>query len=91
VTYLRQGFSLLQPVADAAPWPTMQRFDFLVRKRVVPAAEASVLRAELAKREAAAQRPYREAVQIALRELTGRAAEPTSDAWRRVLADSDDE
>ncbi len=33
VTYLRQDFSMLQPVADAAPWPAMQRFDFLVRKR----------------------------------------------------------
>ena len=33
VTYLREDFSLLQPVEDANPWPEMQRFDFLVRTR----------------------------------------------------------
>src|SRR5262249_52514970 len=33
VTYLRQDFSLLLPVADAHPWPAMQRFDFMVRTR----------------------------------------------------------
>ena len=40
VTYLRQDFSLLQPVADANPWPEMQRFDFLVRDRVLTGDEA---------------------------------------------------
>ncbi len=33
VTYLRQDFSVMLPVADAAPWPEMQRFDFVVRTR----------------------------------------------------------
>ena len=33
VTYLRQDFSAFQAVADANPWPEMQRFDFLVRMR----------------------------------------------------------
>src|SRR5262249_8277546 len=33
VTYLRQDFSMLQPVLDANHWPGMQRFDFLVRTR----------------------------------------------------------
>src|SRR5207302_8029660 len=35
VTYLRQDFSVMQPVADAHPWPEIQRFDFLVRNRVL--------------------------------------------------------
>ena len=35
VTYLRQDFSMLQAVADANPWPEMQRFDFLVRNRTL--------------------------------------------------------
>jgi hypothetical protein len=38
-TYLRQDFSRLERVPDAAPWPEMQRFDFLVRNRVVSAEE----------------------------------------------------
>ena len=33
VTYLRQDFSLKLPVANADPWPEMQRYDFLVRTR----------------------------------------------------------
>jgi len=40
VTYLRQDFSMMMPVADAAPWPQRQRFDFLVRTRELPAEEA---------------------------------------------------
>jgi len=35
VTYLRQDFSLLEKVANAAPWPDVQRFDYLVRSRVL--------------------------------------------------------
>jgi hypothetical protein len=75
VTYLRQDFSLLQKVADAAPWSEMQRFDFLVRKRIVTDAEAEALTAELSRREAAGQVPYRRAIQTALCQLTGRSAE----------------
>src|SRR5205085_5805773 len=41
VTYLRQDFSVFQPVADAAPWPEMQRFDFLVRTRQLTDEEAA--------------------------------------------------
>ena len=40
VTYLRQDFSLLQPVADANAWPEMQRFDSLVRTRTLSEQEA---------------------------------------------------
>ncbi|HYT94907.1 MAG TPA: HEAT repeat domain-containing protein [Gemmataceae bacterium] len=84
VTYLRQDFSRLQKVADAAPWPTMQRFDFLVRTRVLTAAEATTYRAEFARLEKTS--PYRQAVLAALRSLTGRDAEPTTAAWRQALA-----
>jgi hypothetical protein len=38
-TYLRQDFSRLEKVADAAPWPDIQRFDYLVRNRVLTSAE----------------------------------------------------
>jgi hypothetical protein len=86
VTYLRQDFSRLQKVPDAAPWPEMQRFDFLVRTRVLTAAEAKAYQAEFARLEKTS--PYRQAVLAALRSLTGRDAEPTAQAWRKALAAS---
>jgi hypothetical protein len=66
VTYLRQDFSTLLEVKERSPWPKMQRFDFVVRKRVLTDQEAEELRARLA-----GESPYRRAAAKALRELTG--------------------
>src|SRR5262249_38226803 len=38
-TYLKQDFSVYQPVAEPGPWPQMQRYDYVVRRRPVTAAE----------------------------------------------------
>jgi hypothetical protein len=85
VTYLRQDFSVLQPVADAHPWPEMQRFDFLVRTRVLTEEEAKVYRDKLSPREEGRLSPYHRAVLSALRELTGRDTAPNPQAWRKLL------
>jgi hypothetical protein len=85
VTYLRQDFSLLQPVADADPWPELQRFDFLVRRRVLSPEEAQVYRAALELKEPGILSPYHRAALAALRELTGRDTAPTATAWRELL------
>jgi hypothetical protein len=85
VTYLRQDFSLLQPVADANPWPEMQRFDFLVRTRVLTESEAATYAERLGPTEPSRPSPYRRALLTALRGLTGRDTGPTADAWRRLL------
>lgn len=85
VTYLKQDFSLMQRVADAQPWPEMQRFDFLVRSRVVTEAEAAANREELKKRITDGQTPYQRAAHLALRDLTGRDAAANAAAWRRAL------
>jgi hypothetical protein len=85
VTYLRQDFSMMQPVEDAAPWPEMQRFDFLVRTRPVTEDEAAEYREKLDKREPGRLSPYHRAVLAALRDLTGKDAEPTAAAWRKLL------
>jgi hypothetical protein len=69
VTYLRQDFSLLQEVTEAAPWPARQRFDFLVRERVLTDEEAQAYQAEFGGPEESS--PYRQAARSALRELTG--------------------
>ncbi len=83
VTYLRQDFSLLQKVANAKPWPEMQRFDFLVRTRVLTRQQAAVYLAEFEGQEA--DSPYRQAALDALRHLTGQDAGTTAQQWRTAL------
>jgi HEAT repeats len=63
VTYLRQDFSVPQPVAKAGNWPAHQRYDYVVRTRY-PTEE------ELRRKEPTTY-PQREAVRWALRELNG--------------------
>src|SRR4029453_1842278 len=74
VTYLRQDFSAMQNVTDwsAESWSSNQRFDFLVRKRVLTPVEAGDLRTRIV-----GMSPYRRAAARALRELTGRDFEAT--------------
>ena len=85
VTYLRQDFSMFQPVADAHPWPETQRFDFLVRNRELTEEEAAVYQEKLGKREPGELSPYHRTALAALRDLTGRDTEPTAQAWRKLL------
>jgi hypothetical protein len=87
VTYLRQDFSVKLPVANAQPWPEMQRFDFLVRTRELTEQEADVYRGLLRKAQDGDLSPYQRAAQASLRQLTGRDAEPTAAAWRQLLAE----
>jgi hypothetical protein len=44
VTYLKQDFSVPQPVAHPGPWPTSQRYDYLVRTRRASNAEKEIVR-----------------------------------------------
>ncbi|MBM4070947.1 MAG: hypothetical protein FJ271_18660 [Planctomycetes bacterium] len=67
IIYLRQDFSLLQRVTDAAPWPVMQRFDFLVRRRIVTEEQATALDFALAR--CAEDSPYRRAALLAVQGL----------------------
>src|SRR5262249_32762715 len=68
VTYLRQDFSAMQRVTDwsAESWSPRQRFDFLVRRRVLTPAEAADLRTRLG-----GVSPYQRAAAQALFVLTG--------------------
>ena len=34
-TYLRQDFSVTQPVEDSGPWPGFQRYDYLVTEQPI--------------------------------------------------------
>ena len=73
------------PVADAAPWPELQRFDFLVRTRVVAGQELAQLQQAMREREKDEPTVHQEAAAQALRALTGKDAAPTQAAWQRIL------
>ena len=64
--------------------PALQRFDFMVRTRVLTDEEAALYREVLQKRELDADLPYEGAILAALRELTGRDTAPTAPAWRTL-------
>jgi hypothetical protein len=61
VTYLRQDFSVPQPVEDPGQWPTNQRYDYMVRTRYATAEEL--------RRPMPPTYPQREAVRWALRQF----------------------
>jgi hypothetical protein len=65
VTYLKQDFSVIQPVDSPSQWPVMQRFDYVVRKRPATSDEMKQVRSDTK----SADYPQREAVQFALRVL----------------------
>src|SRR5262249_17690022 len=67
--FLRQDFSVMQPVPDPGQWPAYQRFDYVVRTR--PATPDEVRRASETS-PSAARNEAREAVLFALREITGK-------------------
>jgi hypothetical protein len=85
VTYLRQDFSLMMPVKDHGTWPTVQRFDFLVRERTLTKDEAGTYREKLSLKDEGVYSPYHKAALFALRELTGKDTAPTAEAWRKLL------
>jgi hypothetical protein len=87
VTYLRQDFSAMQTVEENRGMmeENRQRFDFVVRKRELTAAEAEELRGRLENRKPGVLSPYQEAAVNALREMTGRDFEAKAEPWRRHL------
>jgi hypothetical protein len=86
-TYLRQDFSVMMPVANAHPWPEMQRFDFLVRTRELTGQELAAKRDEMKQRPANFLSENHKAAQFVLEELTGRRnVAATRTAWQEVLA-----
>jgi len=83
VTYLRQDFSLMESVEKARPWPKLQRFDFLVRTRLLTEDESAQREAEQASSEQPSQ--HREALLYALRGLTGKDGGEDPQRWRELL------
>ncbi len=61
VTYLRQAFSVMQPVTQQTQWPKVQRFDYLLRYRKMGPAEL--------KEAMIVQAPQRKALDDTLRHM----------------------
>ena len=83
-TFLRQDFSVVQPVANAGKWPGEERFDYLVRFRPLSRAEETRVERQQ-KSDTPATFEQREAELFALRELTGENPGSTYDDWSRVV------
>ena len=75
----------MQEVEDAAPWPTRQRFDYVVQERKIDAMEAEQVTAVLSK----LPNHNRNSVLSALRQITGKTA-PADDyeAWSKIVANA---
>jgi hypothetical protein len=80
ITYVRQDFSVAQPVDNPGFWPSQQRYDYLVRRKVVPDPKDEM------PPEEKVDYPQRRSVLAALRELSGLDAGETAASWRKVLA-----
>jgi hypothetical protein len=81
VTYLRQDFSLMQPVPNAQPWPELQRFDYFLRTRFLTSDE----RRDANSRESdvnggSSSYPQRDAVLRAIKSLTTEPVEPSAES-----------
>jgi hypothetical protein len=90
VTYLRQDFSVMQPVEQSAPWPDFQRYDYLVYERPVAGRRLPDPR-HREKGKAKTHDPsvrtssQRESILFALRELTGKDFGSESAAWKAAI------
>jgi hypothetical protein len=80
ITYLRQHFSVVQPVLRAGMWPANQRFDYLVRLRPVTS-KKELERAEVVKREGTTTQ--KELLRRAIKELTDEDPGTTPEDWRK--------
>jgi hypothetical protein len=86
VTYLRQDFSLMQPVKNAKPWPDQQRYyDFLVRTREITERDADAYR-RWPEKQCPYFSPQHQMAVHALRTMTGLDADAKSQPWRKASA-----
>ncbi len=93
IAFLRQDFSVQQPVALppalAGKVPAQRlRIDYTVRTRPLSRKEAERLKGLF---DGQTTWPQREALLFALRELTGRDAGPTTEAWQRLYPHAETE
>jgi cell division protein FtsN len=89
-TFLRQDFSVVQPVTDNGKWPANQRYDYLVRTRKLNSNEVSQFRQLEAGGKLPKSYPQRDAVLTALRQLTNVDAGDSYEEWAKKVKDLPD-
>ncbi len=75
-TYIRQDFSVVQPVANPGKWAGQQRYDYLLRTRQVTKTEQTTYQKTVKENKLPA-----DPQQAALRQLTGKDYGKTYDEW----------
>src|SRR5260370_3624978 len=70
ITYLRQDFSVVQPVPYPGKWPAQQRYDYILRVRQVTKPEMKVFQQLAKEKKLPKTYQQREAVLAALRQVT---------------------
>jgi HEAT repeat protein len=86
VTYLRQDFSVVQPVKNNGKWPSHQRYDYVVRMRPMTTKEQE--KWEQIRQEKKTEEDHRKRISFVLRELTGKDLGRTARDWQPVLPKS---
>jgi HEAT repeats len=84
-TYLKQDFSVIQPVKDPGKWSGFQRFDYLVRTRKATPAEIKLLTTATKEKKLNDPYPQRDAVLFALREITKMDRGSQHENWAPLL------
>jgi hypothetical protein len=84
-TFLRQDFSLVQPVVNPGKWPGQQRYDYMLRTRKATNKEITLLQG--LQKDGKLDAPYyqRDAVLFALRETTGLDHGTRTESWQQGL------
>ena len=82
ITYLKQDFSVIQPIANHGLWPDTQRFDYVVQQTPLKRSKAN----QTMKRIAKTKNLNREAIVFALQKLTNQSPEDNSaESWKAIL------
>ena len=84
-TFLRQDFSVVQPVAVSGKWPGDERFDYLVRTRPLTKAERTRYELWLSDNPKRDAFPQREALLVTLRDLAGKDLGSSYEDWKPLL------
>lgn len=84
-TYLRQDFSVVQPVPNPAKWPANQRYDYVLRSRELSKSEVKRFLQLENGNQLPKTYPQRDSVLFALRQVTKADVGDSFEAWSAEL------
>jgi PBS lyase HEAT-like repeat len=85
MTFLKQDFSVVQPVTNPSKWPGQQRYDYLLRTRKATTKEIQLLKGLEKDNKLADPYPQRDAVIFALKGITGLDRGNRPESWMDLL------